>query len=151
MLDAAQFRHGSGERFITSLIEEFQTESLANGYFPWGLIVELQLSRLKGFYRVFTGFFFVAQEETSPLRAPQVASSGASADLVDKYDVHLSDLQLLVCRVKDNWKQAHLKGASLTDRLLFCLRAPSWPDQCFGPGSFSIGSTRKCFVYLVAK
>ena len=33
-------------------------------------------------------------------------------DLSDKYNVHFSDLQLLVCRVKDNWKQAHLKGTS---------------------------------------
>lgn len=33
-------------------------------------------------------------------------------DFSDKYNVHFSDLQLLVCRVKDNWKQAHLKGTS---------------------------------------
>lgn len=33
-------------------------------------------------------------------------------DVSDKYNVHFSDLQLLVCRVKDNWKQAHLKGTS---------------------------------------
>ena len=33
-------------------------------------------------------------------------------DLSDRYNVHLTDLQVLVCRVKDNWKQAHLKGTS---------------------------------------
>jgi len=34
------------------------------------------------------------------------------ADVSDKYNVHFSDLQLLVCRVKDNWKHAYLKGTS---------------------------------------
>lgn len=33
-------------------------------------------------------------------------------DVSDKYNVHFSDLQLLVCRVKDNWKHAYLKGTS---------------------------------------
>lgn len=33
-------------------------------------------------------------------------------EIPDKYNVHFSDLQLLVCRIKDNWKQAHLKGTS---------------------------------------
>lgn len=42
-----------------------------------------------------------------------VVSSGKEEDYSDKYNVHFSDLQVLVCRVKDNWKQAHLKGTSL--------------------------------------
>lgn len=42
-----------------------------------------------------------------------VLSGGKEEDHSDKYNVHFSDLQLLVCRVRDNWKQAHLKGTSL--------------------------------------
>lgn len=41
-----------------------------------------------------------------------MSSSKDCDDSSDKYNVHFSDLQLLVCRVKDNWKQAHLKGTS---------------------------------------
>ena len=54
---------------------------------------------------------------TTPLDDVVDASSILSGnkdgdDVSDKYNVHFSDLQLLVCRVKDNWKQAHLKGTS---------------------------------------
>ena len=68
---------------------------------------------------------------TTPLDDVVDASSILSGnkdgdDVSDKYNVHFSDLQLLVCRVKDNWKQAHLKGTSalhLLDR--FSILTPS--------------------------
>jgi len=57
-------------------------------------------------------------------------------ELSDKYNVHFSDLQLLVCRVKDNWKQAHLKGTSalhLLDRFSILIHVEKY-DR-FGPFS----------------
>ena len=66
--------------------------------------------------------------------ACSVLSGGAGGikeadEMVDKYNVHFSDLQLLVCRVKDNWKQAHLKGTSalhLLDRFSILIRVEKY-------------------------
>lgn len=32
--------------------------------------------------------------------------------LYDRYELELSDMQVLVGKVRDNWKYAHLKGTS---------------------------------------
>ena len=38
----------------------------------------------------------------------------------DRYQVSLSDMQVIVGRVKDNWKHAHLRGSSQVWSLTHC-------------------------------
>jgi len=55
-----------------------------------------------------------------------VTSIKTAVSDTDKYKVQFADLQVLICRIKDNWKQAHLKGTSahhLLDRFSITILA----------------------------
>lgn len=55
-----------------------------------------------------------------------VTSIKTAVGETDKYKVQFADLQVLICRIKDNWKQAHLKGTSahhLLDRFSITILA----------------------------
>ena len=65
-------------------------------------------------------------DEVSVSRNAVVVPNKTSGTDSDKYKVQFADLQVLICRVKDNWKQAHLKGTSahhLLDRFSITILA----------------------------